>query len=124
MESAATAMAYRDGVSIFRNNVVHTNNATEFFRVDSAANTVITKAQVEAKALAEGNVKQATAEGVLTSPFSLTSPNFAPVAGGPAASGVGFTGLDNTFFTTTTFKGAVGTENWLQGWTRFVARGQ
>ena len=125
MESAATAQAYKDGVSLFKNNVVHANAAADIFRVDAAAADIITKEQVEAKALSEGNIKQATADGVLTAPFSITNPNLMPVAGGPAASGVNFAGLDATFFTTTTYKGAVGNgNNWLQGWTRFPSRGQ
>ncbi len=123
MESAATAQAYKDGTSSFKNNVVHSNTTDAIFRVDAAAAGVITKDEVEAKALAEGNTKQTTTDGVLTAPFAITNPNLTPVAGGPAASGADFTGLD-AFFTPTTYKGAMGTTNWLQGWTRFPSRGQ
>lgn len=124
MESAATAEGYKNGTSAFKNNVVHSNATADIFRVDAAAAGVITKEQLEAKAIAEGNIKQTTADGVLTAPFSITNPNLMPVAGGPAASGTDFTGLDAGFFTSTTYKGAVGSTNWLQGWTRFPARGQ
>ena len=79
---------------------------------------------METQALADGNVKLATAEGVLTDPFNLSAPNFAPVTGGGADAGADFTGL-NAFFTPTTYKGAVGADNnWLQGWTRFFTKGQ
>lgn len=124
MESAATAQAYKDGLSTFKNNIVHANATADIFRVDGAAAGVLTKEQLEAKALAEGNLKQTSADGVLTAPFSITNPNLAPVAGGPAASGADFAGMDAAFFTPTTYRGAVGTTNWLQGWTRFPARGQ
>jgi hypothetical protein len=78
---------------------------------------------METKAAAEGNVKLTTADGVLTDPFNLASPDFSPVAGGGADAGADFAGL-NAFFVPTTYKGAVGAENWLQGWTRFFAKGQ
>jgi len=123
IESAATAQAYKNGTSNFKNNVVHATAVDAIFRVDAAAAGVITQAEVETKALADGNTKQTTADGVLTAPFAITNPNLTPVAGGPAATGADFTGLD-AFFTPTTYKGAVGTTNWLQGWTRFPSRGQ
>lgn len=122
MESNETVQAYKDGVSKFRNNIVHSNATADIFRSTS---NVMTAAQIETKALAEGNVKLTSADGVLTAPFNLTNPNFAPVAGGPAASGADFSALGNGFFTATPYKGAIGgSNNWLQGWTRFPARGQ
>lgn len=120
IESDATANAYKNGDAQFRNNIVHSVAAADIFRSSS---TAMTAAEMETKALAEGNVKVTNPDGILTAPFNLTSPNLAPVAGGSAASGVDFTGLD-AFFTPTTYKGAVGTTNWLQGWTRFPAKGQ
>ena len=74
---------------------------------------------------------QAKAEGVdscktyasandvmLENPFNLTAPNFLPKAGSPALAGASFYGL--TGFTTTTYVGAFGTTNWMQGWTSFT----
>lgn len=120
LESDSTAQAYIDGISKFKNNVVHA--IVDPFKSNSA---LLTKEALEAKALAEGNIKAASGENILMSPYAITSPNFEPVAGGPAASGADFTGMDNTFFATTTYKGAVGSgNNWLQGWTRFPAKGQ
>ncbi len=120
LESDPTAQAYVDGTSRFKNNVVHA--VVDPFKSTSA---VITSAALEAKATREGNVKAASADNVLTAPFSLTNPNLMPVVGGPAASGADFAGLDNSFFTTTNYKGAIGeSNNWLQGWTRFPSKGQ
>ena len=110
------AFLYKPDVEVF--------GANNFFRTSTATGAVaMTAAEVETKALAEGNIKQATPAGVLTDPFNLTAPNLAFVANGPAASGVDFTGMD-AYFTPTTYKGAVGTTNWLQGWTRFPSKGQ
>jgi len=120
IESDATAQAYVDGVSQFKNNIVHSNATADIFKSNS---TIIDAAAMEVKALADGNVKLTSPDGVLADPFNLTAPDFAAAAEGGAESGADFTGLDS-FFTTTTFKGAVGDENWLQGWTRFFAKGQ
>lgn len=120
IESDLTAQAYKDGVSKYMNNIIHSNTTADIFRSNS---DVITAAEMETKALADGNIKLTTADGVLTNPFTLSNPDFSPVAGGGAEVGADFAGL-NAFFTATTFKGAVGSENWLQGWTRFFAKGQ
>ena len=80
-------------------------------------------AAIEAKALAEGNVKALSTDNILANPFSLTAPDFKPVAGGRAASGTDFSSLDN-YFTPTGFRGAIGDNNWLAGWTRFFETGQ
>lgn len=54
--------------------------------------------------------------------FNLTAPNFLPLPGSPLLSGGVTTGKiadANSFFERTTYRGAFGTENWLQGWTNF-----
>lgn len=120
IESDSTVQYYKDGRSIFKNNLVHAITAP--FR--AATNPVMTSAEVETKALAEGNSKHATPEAIgLTAPFALTAPNFAPVAGSPALSGSSFTGL-GAFFTQTSYRGAVGAgaSNWLTGWTSFTPK--
>lgn len=123
LESDATAQAYVAGTSKFKYNVVHAVTAP--FITNSVAATVLDATALETKAIADGNVKMTSATGVLTAPFNLTSPDFSPVAGGAAASGANFTELGNGFFTATTYKGAIGGgSNWLQGWTRFPAKGQ
>ena len=123
LENDPTVQAYKDNVSKFKNNVVHANASADIFRV--ASSTIMTAAEVEAKAVADGNVKLTDPANVLTAPFNLTNPNLTPVASGPAAGGASFAGLDAGFFTPTTYKGAIGGgDNWLQGWTRFPAKGQ
>lgn len=115
-ESDSTAQAYIDGRSAFRHNLVHA--VVEPYKVSST--TLINAATVQAKAEGVDSCKTyATAALIqLENPFNLPAPNFAPKAGSPALSGSSFTGL--TGFTTTTYVGAVGTTNWLQGWTSFT----
>jgi hypothetical protein len=120
IESDSTVQFYKDGRAIFKNNLVHAITAP--FRSANAG--IMTSAEVETKALAEGNSKYATtAEIGLTAPLALTAPNFTPTAGSPALSGAVFTGL-STFFTQTSYRGAVGAgaTNWLTGWTSFTPK--
>ena len=86
---------------------------------NASSQTVISDAQIKAKAEADGSVTLAGRDEVqLTDPFNLSNPNFLPKAGSPALAGVNFTGMD-AFFTVTTYRGAFGTTNWAQGWTSF-----
>jgi hypothetical protein len=119
-ESDATAQSYIDNVSTFRHNLVHA--IAEPFKVGSTA--LITAATVKTKAEGVDSCKTYTAANdiMLENPFNLTAPNFAPKAGSPAsaANAASFFGL--TGFTTTSYVGAVGSTNWLQGWTSFTPK--
>ncbi len=115
-ESDSTAAAYIDGRSRFRHNLV--NAVVEPYKVSSTS--LINAATVQAKAEAVDSCKTfaLAADVMLENPFNLTAPNFLPKAGSPALSGSSFFGL--TGFTTTTYVGAFGTTNWMQGWTSFT----
>lgn len=118
-ESDSTAAAYLDGRSIFRNNLVH--SVTDPYRVNSTSLT--TAAAVRTKAESEGCITYTSSGDIqLENPFLLTGPNFLPKAGSPALSGASFTGLPTgaTGFEVTTFRGAFGTTNWMQGWASFT----
>lgn len=52
--------------------------------------------------------------------FSLTAPNFLPQTGSPLLTGAVTGGkLADSFFTSVTYRGAFGTDNWTTGWTNF-----
>lgn len=120
LEQDGTAQAYKDGLSIFKDNLVHA--VVEPYKSGS---TVITAADMKTKAESEGCITYTDAAGIsLEAPFNLTSPNFTPKAGSPALTGANYGGDLDAFFTTGTFRGAVGTTNWLSGWTRFFSNGQ
>lgn len=53
----------------------------------------------------------------LVAPFDFSGFDFRPATGSPALSGANFTGLP-AWFTTTTYRGAFGSSNWLAGWTK------
>ena len=118
LEDAATATGYLNNESEFKNNIVAVYTKP-YFSGNAAAAGVITDAQIQTKAEADGSSTLPNREAVqLTDPFNLTNPNFLPKAGSPALTGVNFTGMD-AFFTITTYRGAFGTTDWTQGWTSF-----
>lgn len=119
-ESDSSVSFYKNNLSPFRANLVHAVAAP--FR--ASTNSIMTSAEVETKALADGNTKHASPDEIaLTDPFTLSAPNFLPKTGSPALTGGSFigTGWDNiTFWTKTTYRGAFGTDNWMTGWTSFT----
>src|ERR1043165_3447079 len=55
----------------------------------------------------------------LTDPLNKTAPNFKPMAGAPALT-AGTTPPNDPFFdATATFAGAIGTDDWTAGWTKY-----
>jgi hypothetical protein len=119
MESAATADAYNTDASLFKNNLVH--SLLDPYKVDATAGGIITAATVRTKAEANGCVTYPSANDImLEAPFNFDAPNYMPKVGSPALTGAGFTGLDATFFSTVTHRGALGATNWLTGWANFT----
>lgn len=116
IESDSTANFYLQGLSEFKNNLVHAI-ANPYLSTSSK----ITSDAMKTKAEADGCTTYANAADImLTDPFNLSAPNFMPKAGSPALTGANFTGLDAAWFKTTdTYRGAFGTTNWMQGWTSF-----
>lgn len=119
-ESDSTAQSYIDGRSKFRHNLVHA--VTEPYKVSSTS--LINAATVQSTAEGVDSCKTfASANDImLENPFNLNAPNFMPKTGSPAtaANAASFFQLPN--FTVTTYVGAVGTTNWLQGWTSFTPK--
>ncbi len=88
-------------------NTVSNDQVTAYFNGAGRSNTV---------------VQDITTLLLNASTFNLTSPNFLPVTGSPLLTGAVTTGkIDDQekFFDKVSFKGAFGTENWLQGWANF-----
>lgn len=118
MESNETAQAYVDGNSVFKNNLVH---AVVKPYIGVAA--IITDAAVQTKAeTTDGCITYTDAANIkLTAPFNVSAPDVTPATGSPALTGADFSGMDS-FFETTTYRGAIGTTNWIQGWTSFTPK--
>jgi hypothetical protein len=116
LESDATINDYYvNNVSEFKNNLVHAN--ASIYRSGNAA--IATAAQLQAKAEADGCITYTDPATMgLGNPFFSTTPNFLPASGSPALSGASFAGM-NSFFTSTTYRGAFGTVNWTAAWTNW-----
>lgn len=121
LESDATynSLVGTTTTSEFKNNLLHANAST--YRIGSVTVAGATDAAVKAKAEGSATITlTAAADAKLTDPFNLTNPNMLPASGSPALTGAAFAGdLTNTFFTSTTYRGAFSTTNWMAGWTNF-----
>ncbi len=122
IENTPTAQDYVNNISEFKNNLVHAN-ANPYNSATSGSGavdqSVLTSAGMKTKAESEGCITYTDASAImLTSPFYSTSPNFLPAVGSPALTGASFTGM-NPFFTSTAYRGAMGTTNWTTGWTNW-----
>ena len=126
------------GASEFNNNLVHavaepyfTDSATaRLFAKNSYGPNPLSTADVKAmrqdaaaglkdKAEANGCITYTSSDAImLESPFYSTTPNFLPKAGSPALTGASFAGM-NSYFATTTYRGAMGSTDWTAGWTNW-----
>jgi hypothetical protein len=127
------------GNSEFKNNLVHaisdpyfTDSVTARSYSSYPANPLTsdqTKAMrkevalnIKTKAEANGNTTYTDPNAImLEAPFNWDAPNYLPKSGSPALSGASFSGLDATFFTSVSYRGAFASNtNWLAGWGSFT----
>ncbi len=115
IESDASLNDYVNGISEFKNNLVHAN--TNPYRSGNAV--ILSAGAMQTKAEGEGNITYTDPMNIQLEAFAYaTSPNPLPKTGSPALTGASFAGM-NPFFTATTYRGAFGTTNWMSGWTNF-----
>lgn len=121
IESASAANDYKSGVSSFKHNIVAVYTKPYLLN-DAGAQSVLTAADMQAKAESEGCLTLGNRDEVLlVDPFNLSMPNFLPKPGSPALSGFDYTGMDS-WFTQSNFRGAFGTVNWMAGWSSFTPK--
>ena len=138
VESKGAWDEFIGGNSEFANNLVHavaepyytdSSTARLFAKIAYPANPMSSADQkamrqdaalaLKEKAEANGSITYASADAImLESPFYSLTPNFLPKAGSPALAGASFSGM-NSFFTSTTYRGAMGTTNWTANWTNW-----
>lgn len=89
---------------------------------------VVTTDQVAQYYLTTGRNNQVIQSGNLTSlllnsnNFTLTSPSFLPQSGSPLLSDAVSGNRLNSFFTSVTYRGAFGTDNWAANWTNYSSQ--
>jgi len=116
LESDNTIKSYYvDGTSEFKNNLVHAI-ASPY----KSGNAILaTDALLKTKAEAEACFTYTSGDSVkLTAPYYSTAPKFLPITGSPALAGASFTGM-NSYFVSSTFRGAMGTTDWTATWTNW-----
>lgn len=115
LDGQGTADAFLAGESKFKNNLVHA--ITRPFL--SRDNNTFNDSTLQVKAIADGNSLTTPTAINLGNISNLNAPSFMPAAGSVALTGAVFTDLGSSFFTTTTFRGAMGTMDWTTGWTNW-----
>jgi hypothetical protein len=86
----------------------------------NATTPATAQADFEATFATNNNDTIRSSAGLIANPYSRTNPNFASI-GAAVATGASFTGakISNSFFTPTTYKGAIGSMDWTAGWTEY-----
>ena len=96
-------------------------NSTTSIPVRGAGEITAAQAQALFSEAARGNQIVTDAATLLlpAGAFNLTNPTPLPQTGSPLLQGVATSPKLDSFFQTTTFRGAFGTTNWAQGWTNY-----
>ena len=107
-----------DNDAEFRYNLVQSDTLARTFAWDQGKVIAVADPQMtifETNSVNRDSVLTASTDFKLVSMYSTSgAPDLTPGAGSPALSGANFTGADfsNPFFVQTTYRGAIGTNNW------------
>ncbi|MCG9879215.1 MAG: PKD domain-containing protein, partial [Bacteroidia bacterium] len=103
---------------MYKNNLLAGNIRAINASTSGGSNPSLTRSKVFANA----NDSIRSSMGVLADPFNYNNPNFAPVAGSPALTGASFSGarISDPYFTPTSYRGAMGSEDWTSCWCNFT----
>jgi hypothetical protein len=117
------ANAQSGGITL--SGVVLANTATALVAKNNTDAFTLDQLTTWFKETQKGNTTVLGAElntlGLNPATFNLSAPNFLPEASSPLLTGAAFEGkAADSFFDKVTYKGAFGTENWVQGWTNFT----
>ncbi|ALD19940.1 hypothetical protein [Hymenobacter sp. DG25A] len=117
------ANAQSGGITL--SGVVLANTATALVPKNNTDAFTLDQLTTWFKETQKGNTTVLGAElstlGLNPATFNLLAPNFLPEASSPLLTGAAFEGkAADSFFDKVTYKGAFGTENWVQGWTNFT----
>jgi hypothetical protein len=126
IDGKLTARSLEDGSSDVKYSIFHSNDSGRtFFLTPKIYKQYISKDLKDLLLRSDYGGQQflSSSKFNFTDPFGYDhNPNPVPSASSPLLIGADFFDpyFDNTFFKKVTYRGAVGTENWLQGWTNFI----
>ncbi len=114
VDGTRTGQKFATDSMMFRNNILAGN-------LRAVNNTSSNVATVRSNIFSQGTDSLFSANGVLTNAFNYTNPNFLPATGSVALSGAAFTAprIADSYFTPTTYRGAMGTDDWTKCWCNF-----
>lgn len=117
--AASQAAATGDTLQIRRTTII-TTDPTKTLTVESGGTYDVA---AWFNNTANGNQTATTiASQMLTAPQNLDTPDFRPTTGSPLLSGADFSGrLSDSFFQSTTYRGAFGATDWTAGWANWNA---
>ena len=114
VDGTRTGQKFTNDSMMYKNNVLAGNlNTVNASSANASA--------VRTKIMTNGCDTPTTAAGVLNAPFDYNNPDFTTANSSVAASGASFSGsrISDAFFTPTTYRGAMGTDDWTKCWCNF-----
>ncbi len=123
-DSSAVALYY--GKSDFTYSIVHSNDSSKVFYLSPKTYPPFTSKDFRDLVMRPefaNKIFLNSGDFQFTDPYNYDiDPNPLPAPGSPLLSGANFDGdFDNGFFKKVDYVGAVGPDNWLAGWTNFLA---
>ncbi|MDZ4668210.1 MAG: PKD domain-containing protein [bacterium] len=117
VDGARSSNKFQNDTLFVKNNILAGNLRAVNASTSGGSNPIATRA----KLFASGNDSIFSSDNILFNPFSYLAPDFRPALNSPANSGASFIGskISDPFFTQTSFKGAMGSENWTNCWCNF-----
>jgi PKD repeat protein len=117
IDGARSVNKHQNDTLLFKNNILAGNLRAINGSTSGGSNPALTRSKVFASA----NDSVGNALSVLSNPFGYINPDFTPATGSLANTGASFTGtkISDPFFTPTTYRGAMGSEDWTNCWCNF-----
>lgn len=115
IDGTTSGAKHQNDTLLFKNNIL-AGNLRAVNNSSSPSSSV-----ARSKVFANNNDSLFSAIGVLIDAFNYTAPDYRPASSSIANSGASFNGnkISNTFFTPTSYRGAMGSENWTDCWCKF-----
>lgn len=115
IDGSATGLKHQNDTMYIKNNILAGN--LRAVHNSSSPNSSTARSKI----FSNSNDSIFSASGILKSPFHYTSPDFTPASGSPALSGASFSGnkINNSFFSSTSYRGAMGSDDWTNCWCNF-----
>ena len=125
IDDALTAFNVNFDHSPLTHSIVHCNNSSRAFYIRDGVYPPYTSVDFKSFALREQYHNQLfdkSADFMLNDPFNYDSPKPFPDAGSPVLEIADFGGsvYNDVFFNKVKYIGAIGNDNWLNGWTNFT----